>query len=143
MPKEKESKDMFVIPYVNGRLERIQRVYKKNNVEATMKPHSTLRNLLVHPNDKRNKLQCSNVIYEIGCKTCDHTCVGETLRLFGVRLSEHQREVKKAGEKKFTRSERRASEQEQTKSAISDHVGTILAIKAGILDTPCSPKSML
>ena len=31
-------------------------------------------------------------------------------------------EVKKASEKKFTLSERRASEQEQTKSAISDHV---------------------
>ena len=30
--------------------------------------------------------------------------------------------MKKASEKKFTQSERRASEQEQTKSAISDHV---------------------
>ena len=41
---------------------------------------------------------------------------------FGVRLSEHQAEVRKANDKKFTRSERRASELEQTKSAISDHV---------------------
>ena len=122
MPKEKQSKGMVVIPYVNGLSERIQRVYKKHNVEAAMKPHSTLRNLLVHPKDKREKLQCSNVIYEIGCKNCDHSYVGETSRLFGVRLSEHQTEVKKASEKKFTRSERRASEQEQTKSAISDHV---------------------
>ena len=122
MPKEKQSKGMVVIPYVYGLSERIQRVYKKHNVEVAMKPHSTLRNLLVHPKDKREKLQCSNVIYEIGCKNCDHSYVGETSRLFGVRLSEHQTEVKKASEKKFTRSERRASEQEQTKSAISDHV---------------------
>ena len=41
--------------------------------------------------------------------------------MFGVRLAEHQAEVKKVSEKKYTRSERRASEQEQTKSAISDH----------------------
>ena len=122
MPKEKQSKGMVVIPYMNRLSERIQRVYKKHNVEAAIKPHSTLRNLLVHPKDKREKLQCSNVIYEIGCKNCDHSYVGETSRLFGVRLSEHQTEVKKASEKKFTRSERRASEQEQTKSAISDHV---------------------
>ena len=42
---------------------------------------------------------------------------------FGVRLSEHQAEVKKATNKKYTRSEPfRASELEQSKSAISDHV---------------------
>ena len=40
----------------------------------------------------------------------------------GVRLSEHQAEVEKATNKKCTRSERRATELEQTKSAISDHV---------------------
>ena len=62
------------------------------------------------PKDKRDKLQCSNCVYEISCKKCDHTYVGETLRLFGVRLSEHQAEVKKAANKKYTRSERRASE---------------------------------
>ena len=118
-PKEKRSKGMVVTPYVNGLSERIQRFYKKHNVEATMKPHGTLRNLLVHPKDKRKKLQCSNVIYEIGCKNFDNTFVGEASRLFGVRLSEHQAEVKKESEKKFTQSERRASEQEQTKSAIS------------------------
>ena len=39
-----------------------------------------------------------------------------------MRLSEHQAEVKKTTNKKYTRSERRASELEQTKSAITDHV---------------------
>ena len=88
-----------------------------------MKPYSTLRNLLVHPKDKRDKLQCSNCIYEIGCKNCDNTYVEETSRLFGVRLSKHQAEVITAANKKYTRSERRASElEEQIKSAISDHV---------------------
>ncbi len=41
--------------------------------------------------------------------------------MFGVRLAEHQAEVKKVSEKKYTHSERRTSEQEQTKSAISNH----------------------
>ena len=121
-PLESKSKGMVVIPYVNGVAERVQRVYKKYNVATAMKPYSTLHNLLVHPKDKRDKLQCSNCIYEIGCKNCDNTYFGETSRLFGVKLSEHQAEVKKASSKKYTRSERRASELEQTKSAISDHV---------------------
>ena len=47
--------------------------------------------------------------------------VGETARLFGVRLSEHKSETKKVESKKFTRAERKLSEHEQTKSAISDH----------------------
>ena len=118
-PSESKSKGLVVIPYVNGVAECVQRVYKKYNVATAMKPYSTLRNLLVHPKNKRDKLQCSNCIYEIGC-----TYVGETSRLFGVRLSEHQAEVKKATNKKYTRSERRTSEFEQTKFAISDHVAT-------------------
>ena len=60
-------------------------------------------------------------IHQVCCKFSE-IYVGETSSLFGVRLTEHQAEVKKANEKKFTWSERRASEQEQTKSAISDHV---------------------
>ena len=86
-----------------------------------MKPHNTLRRLLVHPKDKRDVLHTSNCIYEIPCKNCDKTYVGETERLFSARLKEHQGATKKVDDKKFTRSERRASEKEQTKSAVSDH----------------------
>ena len=41
--------------------------------------------------------------------------------MFGTRLSEHQAETRKVENKKYTRSERKASEKEQSKSAISDH----------------------
>ncbi|XP_072048490.1 uncharacterized protein [Amphiura filiformis] len=55
-------------------------------------------------------------------KNCHLSNVGETSRIFGTRLAEHQAEVKKANGNKFPRSERRTSEMEQIKSAISDHV---------------------
>ena len=113
---------MVVIPYVSGLSERVRRIFKKHNVESAMRPHQTLKKLLVHPKDKRDKLKTGNCIYEIGCQNCDLTYVGETSRLFGTRLAEHQAEAKKANQKKFTRAERRTSEQEQTKSAVSDHV---------------------
>ncbi|XP_072030152.1 uncharacterized protein, partial [Amphiura filiformis] len=119
---EDKSKGMVVLPYVNGISERVQRIFKKHKVDTAMKPHQTLKKFLVHPKDKRDKLKTGNCIYEIGCQNCDLTYVGETSRLFGIRLAEHKAAVNKANEKKFTRSERRASEQEQTKSAISDHV---------------------
>ena len=95
--------------------------FKKHKINTAMKPHNTLRRLLVHPKDKRDTLQTSNCIYEIPCKNCEKTYVGETARLFGTRLAEHQAETKKVEAKKYTRSERKLSEQEQTKSAISDH----------------------
>ncbi|XP_072014851.1 uncharacterized protein [Amphiura filiformis] len=119
---EEKSKGMVVIPYVSGLSERIQRVLKKHKVDTAMKPHRTLKQILVHPKDKREKAKTGICIYEIGCKNCDLSYVGETSRMLGTRLAEHQAEVKKASEKKYTRSERKTSEMEQTKSAISDHV---------------------
>ena len=91
------------------------------NTESTRRWSLTTRRLLVYPKDKRDTLKTANCIYEIPCKNCDHSYVGEIGRLFGVRLSEHKAETSKVESKKFTRSERKLSEQEQTKSAISDH----------------------
>ncbi|XP_072021371.1 uncharacterized protein [Amphiura filiformis] len=119
---DEKSKGMVVIPYVNGVSERIQRIFKKHKVDTAMKPHQTLRRILVHPKDKREKEKTGNCIFEIGCQNCDQSYVGETSRMFGTRMSEHKAEVNKATNKKYTRSERKLSEKEQTKSAISDHV---------------------
>ncbi len=119
---ESKSKGMVVLPYVKGVSERVQRIFKKHQVQTAMKPHRTLKQILVHPKDKRAIEKTGNCIYEIPCKNCDSSYVGETSRMFGTRLSEHKAEVKKAEGKRYTRSERRTSEVEQTKSAISDHV---------------------
>ena len=118
----KDFKRMAVIPYVHGISERIQRIFKKYNISTAMKPHQTLRRLLVHPKDKRKLEDNANCVYEIPCKSCDSTYIGETGRLFGTRLSEHKSEVDKICKKKYTRAERKASETEQNKSAITDHV---------------------
>ena len=41
-----------VMPYVEGVSERVDRVLKKYGVATAMRPHTTLRILLVHPKDK-------------------------------------------------------------------------------------------
>ena len=46
----------------------------------------------------------------------------ETGRQFGIRLSEHQKDVGKIVDKKYTRAARKASISEQHKSAITNHV---------------------
>ena len=87
-----------------------------------MRPHTTLRNMLVHPKDKLDLKKTINCVYEIPCKSCPQSYIGETKRQFGTRLNEHKLESDKAGETTFTRSKRKESLTEMNKSAITDHV---------------------
>ena len=87
-----------------------------------MKPHNTLKNILVHPKDKREAAKTCECIYEIPCKNCNKTYIGETGRAFGTRLEEHKSEAEKMAKKKFTRATRKDSLDETFKSAVTDHV---------------------
>ena len=49
-----KSRGMVTIPYVEGISERIAGTFKSYNISSGMKPHCTLRNMLVHPKDKRD-----------------------------------------------------------------------------------------
>ena len=116
------SRGMVVIPYVEGIAEKFQRICWKYRVSTAMRPTNTLKSLLVHPKDKKNNLETSEVVYEVPCKGCNKTYVSETGRQLGVRLKEHQKDSEKIAEKKFTRAMRKSSTTEQHKSAITDHV---------------------
>ncbi|XP_072039396.1 uncharacterized protein [Amphiura filiformis] len=94
--QETETKGMVVIPYVEGLSEKLQRIFRKHKISVAMKPHNTLKRLLVHPKDKVDTIKTSGVVYEIGCKGCDKSYIGETGRPFGVRLKEHQKDAEKS-----------------------------------------------
>ncbi|XP_072021762.1 uncharacterized protein [Amphiura filiformis] len=96
-PKDSKerSKGLVVVPYVEGLSERVSRVFKKHGFSTSMKPHRTIRNVLVHPKDKRDPLQSAEVIYEIPCQNCPKTYIVETGRLFETRLTEHKSESEK------------------------------------------------
>ncbi|XP_072043091.1 uncharacterized protein [Amphiura filiformis] len=114
---------MAVLPYKEGLSQRVRLVFNNHVIQTPFKPHQTLRNVLVHPKDKREVTQTSGCVYEIPCLNCDKSYIGETSRLFGTRLKEHKTEAEKASKKAFTRSQRQASmTREDNKSAITDHV---------------------
>ncbi len=80
---------MVVIPYVEGTAEKVQRIFKKYNISTAMRPTNTLKSILVYPKDKKDISQTSEVVYDIPCKGCDKSYIGEMGRQFGVRLKEH------------------------------------------------------
>ena len=113
---------MVSIPYVKGTSEALSRCFKKHKIDVAMKPYKTIRNLLVHPKDRRELEEKSGVIYNIPCASCDQSYVGETGRNFGYRFSEHKKDVETITAKKvYTRSQRKVSQTEFNKSAITDH----------------------
>jgi len=71
---------------------------------AFLKPYKTLKNVLVHPEDKQNKEEITECVYKVPCANCDKTCVDETERKFGVRLQEHRTEVEAKTTRMFTKS---------------------------------------
>ena len=109
------------LPYVRGVSEVLQRVFRRQGVSTTLKPHRTLRQQLVHPKDKRPPQETAGVVYEIPCKDCDKVYVGETGRRFGVREKEHKKDVEQLEGVKYTRSQRKSSLAEQHQSALTDH----------------------
>ena len=86
-----------------------------------VKPHCTLRRLLVHPKDKVRTLKKANCVYRIPCKSCDKSYVQETGRSLGLRMEEHHKEAEKSESRPYTRSSKSLAASEIHKSAITDY----------------------
>ena len=74
-----------------------------------MKPHLTLKRILVHPKDKCRPQQNSGVVYQVPCKDCECIYTGQMETRYGMREKEHKRDVKTLDEKKYTRSRKKYS----------------------------------
>ena len=80
-----------IIPYVKSASEGLRRILTKHGVAIHFKPQNTLHSLLVAPKDKTSAHKCSSTVFQISCKDCYSTNVGESGRPLGVRIKEHQR----------------------------------------------------
>jgi len=65
---------------------------KTYRICTAVKPHTTFRNLLVHPKDRINDEEKPEVVYKILCKNCERVYVGETGMPLGTRVKEHRKE---------------------------------------------------
>ncbi|KAI8518861.1 hypothetical protein Bbelb_021180 [Branchiostoma belcheri] len=92
-PLTNKNKANITIPYVQGVSEKLRRIFQNFNIATNFKPHSTLRQRLVHPKDRPHKGTKANVIYRLKCEepNCNNTYIGETSRPLKVRYKEHCR----------------------------------------------------
>ena len=114
------------MPDIKGLSETFARITRSYGVKAIYKPHTTLRNLLVHPKDKIAPLDTCGCVYEIGCSNCNQVYIGETARKFSKRLDEHVKDVEKqiaTGVR--TRANRASTSGAINKSAITDHASDL------------------
>ena len=93
-PESQPSEKFISAPYIKGVSEVASRVLKKGKIRLAHKPMNTLRRQLVNIKDKRRKEDCAGVVYSIPCNDCPLSYVGETGRQLGIRISEHQRDVR-------------------------------------------------
>ncbi|KAI8516704.1 hypothetical protein Bbelb_052850 [Branchiostoma belcheri] len=79
--------------HLRGVSEKLRRIFQNFNIATNFKPHSTLRQRLVHPKDRPHKGTKANVIYRLKCEepNCNNTYIGETSRPLKVRYKEHCR----------------------------------------------------
>ena len=91
--------------------------YGKN---TAVKPYNTLRNLLVHPKDKRTIGQTVECVYKILCHNCSSAYIGETGQSYGKRQEEHRKEVESISNRTLTQADRKDLAAETNKSAITD-----------------------
>ena len=77
---------------------------KKYGVVTAMRPHTTLRCLLVHLKDKVELAEQGELVYLIPCKNCGAEYIGETGRLLKTRQDEHRKDVDNTNNETYTRS---------------------------------------
>ena len=95
------------LPYVRGVSEAIKRVLSEVDEQIFFQPHTTSRNLLVHPKVPVPAGQKANVVYNIPCLSCPKSYIGQTARLLEIRVKERRAAVKKC---------------ETATSAVAEHV---------------------
>ena len=91
-PDAPTKKGSVTLPYIPGLTEKLCRYMRKKGIQCHVKPHTKLRNLLVHPKDPTPPEDRCSLVYLLECGDCDAKYVGETQRKLGVRAKEHQRQ---------------------------------------------------
>jgi hypothetical protein len=83
------TKKMIALPYCKGLSEKCQRIFRNHGINIYHKPGNTIKQELVRPKDKIDKMKRCDCVYHMKCGNCESTYVGETSRTLEVRSHDH------------------------------------------------------
>ena len=87
--EEDPAKPMFV-PYVRGVSEKLEKVCAPLGVKTIFRPQKTLRSMLMQVKQKTPMEKKRHFVYEVPCRDCQLTYIGETRRTMKKRMTEHK-----------------------------------------------------
>ncbi|XP_077778802.1 uncharacterized protein LOC144326219 [Podarcis muralis] len=88
-----ENNGIALLPYIKGTTDKISKILHKHNIKTAFCANQKIANILRNPKDK---IQLENQgVYEIPCKVCPATYIGQTNRRINARIAEHKNAVKK------------------------------------------------
>ena len=97
-----EKKVMVTIQFVKCISGIVQHTRRRHGIATAVKQYKTLRQLLMHPKDKRDVKDMTLVAYYIRCQDCPMVYIGERGMRFGVREKVYRKDVEELEGVKFT-----------------------------------------
>ena len=86
-------------PYIKGASERVSRILKPYDIELAHKPTNTIKSNICHMKDKRENQDKAGIVYQLECKDCNASYIGESGRCLKDRIKEHKKDVTKKNDK--------------------------------------------
>ena len=94
---------MATIAFMKSISGAVQRTLRRHRIVTAMRPHKTLKQLLVHPKDMEEVKDTAVVVYSIPCTDCPMVYTGEQGRRGRVRMKKnHMKDVEQLVGVKFT-----------------------------------------
>jgi hypothetical protein len=111
------------IPYIKDTSERLRRVFKSHRIGTSFRPINKISQLTIHPKDKIPKEDKCGLVYEVTCKNCDKSCIGETSRKLCTRITEHKKDYETSSTAGVsTWASHKQATSEMHKSVVTDHM---------------------
>lgn len=91
-PTEETTTQHYIsIPYEHRTFDSLKRILKPHNIKLVAKPHNTLyKHTFSKLKDKTDQQLQSNLIYEVPCKDCNQTYIGQTKQYLKKRMYSHR-----------------------------------------------------
>jgi hypothetical protein len=88
------TKNYLAFPYIKGITDSITSLIDKSQFSVGYRCINKLDKIVKAYKDKNQLIANNNVVYNISCKDCDASYVGQTKRQLGTRLKEHKNNFK-------------------------------------------------